>query len=190
MSPVPPRLAALLLAAAAAAHAQPAAPGWRLSLASDRHVDALALGRLGDDEAARALDPRAGRNLGYLFDELRLERRGSDGTRVVLLARQRAIAIASAGALELARQVETGGTPGHDRDWRVDLDHLGFAGAGLELGTRDLALAPGLTLALSALGFTVAFRWTSITGGENGLGGIERPLAEQAGAARLPGRSQ
>lgn len=150
MSPVPPRLAALLLAAAAAAHAQPAAPGWRLSLASDRHVDALALGRLGDDEAARALDPRAGRNLGYLFDELRLERRGSDGTRVVLLARQRAIAIASAGALELARQVETGGTPGHDRDWRVDLDHLGFAGAGLELGTRDLVPAPGVTLALSA----------------------------------------
>ena len=150
MSPVPPRLAALLLAAAAAAHAQPAAPGWRLSLASDRHVDALALGQLGDDEAARALDPRPGRNLGYLFDELRLERRGDDGARLALLVRQRAIAIASEGALDLARQIETGGTPGRDRDWRVDLDHLGFAGAGLELGTRDLALAPGLTLALSA----------------------------------------
>ena len=33
-----------------------------------------------------------------------------------------------------------------------------------------------MTLALSALGFTIAFRWTSITGGENGLGGIERPV--------------
>ncbi|MGA0613889.1 ATP-binding cassette domain-containing protein [Paracoccus sp. KR1-242] len=33
-----------------------------------------------------------------------------------------------------------------------------------------------MTLALSALGFTVAFRWTSVTGGENGLGGIERPV--------------
>ncbi|WP_212525697.1 branched-chain amino acid ABC transporter ATP-binding protein/permease [Actibacterium sp. MT2.3-13A] len=32
-----------------------------------------------------------------------------------------------------------------------------------------------MTLALSALGFTVAFRWTEVTGGENGLGGIERP---------------
>ena len=31
-----------------------------------------------------------------------------------------------------------------------------------------------LTLALSALTFTVAFRWTALTGGENGLGGIER----------------
>jgi len=31
-----------------------------------------------------------------------------------------------------------------------------------------------LTLAFSALTFTVAFRWTALTGGENGLGGIER----------------
>lgn len=31
-----------------------------------------------------------------------------------------------------------------------------------------------LTLAFSALSFTIAFRWTSLTGGENGLGGIER----------------
>ena len=33
-----------------------------------------------------------------------------------------------------------------------------------------------MTLALSALGFTIAFRWTSVTGGENGLGGVERPV--------------
>ncbi|MSU89100.1 ATP-binding cassette domain-containing protein [Rhodobacteraceae bacterium 2CG4] len=32
-----------------------------------------------------------------------------------------------------------------------------------------------MTLALSALGFTIAFRWTEVTGGENGLGGIDRP---------------
>ncbi|MCA0997256.1 branched-chain amino acid ABC transporter ATP-binding protein/permease [Alloyangia pacifica] len=32
-----------------------------------------------------------------------------------------------------------------------------------------------MTLALSALGFTIAFRWTEVTGGENGLGGISRP---------------
>lgn len=32
-----------------------------------------------------------------------------------------------------------------------------------------------MTLALSALGFTIAFRWTALTGGENGLGGVERP---------------
>src|SRR5215813_6320410 len=33
-----------------------------------------------------------------------------------------------------------------------------------------------LTLALSAMLYTVAFRWTAVTGGENGLGGIARPV--------------
>jgi len=32
-----------------------------------------------------------------------------------------------------------------------------------------------LTLALSAMLYSVAFRWTDVTGGENGLGGITRP---------------
>src|SRR6185436_14218392 len=32
-----------------------------------------------------------------------------------------------------------------------------------------------LTLALSEMLYTVAFRWTEVTGGENGLGGITRP---------------
>lgn len=32
-----------------------------------------------------------------------------------------------------------------------------------------------MTLALSAMGFQLAYRWTEVTGGENGLGGIERP---------------
>src|SRR3546814_8401070 len=31
-----------------------------------------------------------------------------------------------------------------------------------------------LTLAFAALCFAVAYRWTALTGGENGLGGIER----------------
>ena len=34
-----------------------------------------------------------------------------------------------------------------------------------------------LTLALAAMLYTVAFRWTEVTGGENGLGGITRPEA-------------
>lgn len=33
-----------------------------------------------------------------------------------------------------------------------------------------------LTLALSAMLYSVAFRWTDLTGGENGLGGITRPI--------------
>jgi branched-chain amino acid transport system ATP-binding protein len=32
-----------------------------------------------------------------------------------------------------------------------------------------------LTLALAAMLYTIAFRWTEVTGGENGLGGISRP---------------
>src|SRR6201994_4359302 len=32
-----------------------------------------------------------------------------------------------------------------------------------------------LTLALAAMLYTVSFRWTEVTGGENGLGGITRP---------------
>jgi branched-chain amino acid transport system ATP-binding protein len=31
-----------------------------------------------------------------------------------------------------------------------------------------------LTLALAALAYTIAFRWSDVTGGENGLGGLER----------------
>jgi ABC-type branched-subunit amino acid transport system ATPase component/ABC-type branched-subunit amino acid transport system permease subunit len=33
-----------------------------------------------------------------------------------------------------------------------------------------------LTLALAAMLYVVAFRWTAVTGGENGLGGITRPV--------------
>src|SRR5256885_958488 len=32
-----------------------------------------------------------------------------------------------------------------------------------------------LTLALSAMLFAIAFRWTAVTGGESGLGGVGRP---------------
>ena len=32
-----------------------------------------------------------------------------------------------------------------------------------------------MTLALTALLYAVAFRWTEFTGGESGLGGVERP---------------
>jgi ABC-type branched-subunit amino acid transport system permease subunit len=31
-----------------------------------------------------------------------------------------------------------------------------------------------LTLALAALTYTIAFRWTEVTGGEDGLGGLKR----------------
>ncbi len=37
-----------------------------------------------------------------------------------------------------------------------------------------------LTLAFAAMVYTVAFRWTEVTGGENGIGGISRPIVAGA----------
>ena len=39
-----------------------------------------------------------------------------------------------------------------------------------------MGLLVGWTLALAAMTYSVAFRWTAVTGGEDGLGGIKRPL--------------
>lgn len=50
------------------------------------------------------------------------------------------------------------------------------AGFGMLMLRRSGIYFSLMTLALSALAFTVAFRWTSLTGGENGLGGIQRPI--------------
>ena len=132
--------AAALLALAAAGPARAGdAPAWQLSVQSDRHVDALPLRAIGDDEAWSRLAPRAGRNLGYLFDELRLSRTVADADgawTTSLVARQRLVAVASEGALDLIRQAESSTDPAGDRRWRVDLDYLGFAGVGLEVGRR------------------------------------------------------
>lgn len=50
------------------------------------------------------------------------------------------------------------------------------AGFGVLMLRRSGIYFALMTLALSALAFTVAFRWTALTGGENGLGGIRRPV--------------
>jgi ABC-type branched-subunit amino acid transport system ATPase component/ABC-type branched-subunit amino acid transport system permease subunit len=50
------------------------------------------------------------------------------------------------------------------------------AGFGILMLRRSGIYFSLMTLALSALAFTVAFRWTDVTGGENGLGGIQRPV--------------
>ena len=41
-----------------------------------------------------------------------------------------------------------------------------------------------LTLALSAMLFAIAFRWTAVTGGESGLGGVVRPMVLGVDLAR------
>ncbi len=51
---------------------------------------------------------------------------------------------------------------------------LGLAVGFLVLRRRGVYFSL-LTLAFTALGFTVAFRWTDVTGGESGLRGITRP---------------
>ena len=52
---------------------------------------------------------------------------------------------------------------------------LAFAFGALILRRRGVYFSL-LTLALSAMLYSIAFRWTAVTGGEDGLGGIKRPL--------------
>jgi ABC-type branched-subunit amino acid transport system ATPase component/ABC-type branched-subunit amino acid transport system permease subunit len=52
---------------------------------------------------------------------------------------------------------------------------IAFAFGALILRRRGVYFSL-LTLALAAMTYSVAFRWTSVTGGEDGLGGITRPL--------------
>lgn len=52
---------------------------------------------------------------------------------------------------------------------------LAFAFGALILRRRGVYFSL-LTLALAAMTYSVAFRWTAVTGGEDGLGGIKRPL--------------
>ena len=52
---------------------------------------------------------------------------------------------------------------------------IAFAFGALILRRRGVYFSL-LTLALSAMLYSIAFRWTAVTGGEDGLGGIKRPL--------------
>ena len=52
---------------------------------------------------------------------------------------------------------------------------IAFAFGALILRRRGVYFSL-LTLALTAMIYSVAFRWTAVTGGEDGLGGITRPL--------------
>jgi branched-chain amino acid transport system ATP-binding protein len=52
---------------------------------------------------------------------------------------------------------------------------IAFAFGALILRRRGVYFSL-LTLALAAMTYSVAFRWTTVTGGEDGLGGITRPL--------------
>lgn len=124
--------AALLGGLASAGLAQPAAPTWQFSLQSDRHSDALPLAALGDDRW-RSVQPRHGRNLAYIDDQLRLQRRSADWT-LGLVARSQATLVANQPALELAALLAQGRQPALPQDWTVDARLRAFSGVGVSLG--------------------------------------------------------
>lgn len=126
-------LGAVLFAASPVTASPAAEAGWQLTLRSQQHSDATALG-LGRDPRAEDLAPRSGRNLAYIDDEVRLARRTAGGWMVGLLARSRATLVASADTLALFQQVDGGADLAADRRWAVDARFRGFGGGGLVFG--------------------------------------------------------
>ena len=123
-------LAAWLAAAGTAALAQ----GLSLSLSSQRFNDATRLSQLGRD-GPPDLSPRAGQNLAYEENEVRLA--WDQGPwRLSALGRQSASIVAGASGLQLAQALIERRTPSQDQDYRVDLSYRGFSGLGLALARR------------------------------------------------------
>lgn len=115
------------------------AGGWAVDVTSSRHADALPLNRLDADDVAAEFRPRGGRNVAYARDELRVSRTGGRHTWS-LLARQNATLVGTHDAFDLARTVESEGTPEASHQWNVHAKYLGFAGAGAAWrGTFDVA---------------------------------------------------
>jgi hypothetical protein len=181
-------LLAALLAAALPARA---ADEGELSLALDllRHSDAMPLNRL-DSPGRLPLDPRGSRNLVRQENELRLAYQRGDW-RLSLLARQSATAIAPESTLLLARDVQSARPPSGDRQYQVQLDYRGFAGAGLALAREFGATEAG--------GFEALFAPAAAAGAPSGwrarvelqLLSLNRlRLAELEGSARYQAASQ
>lgn len=133
------RARACLLVAATAAAGACGAQSIGLSAVSDRHSDPVALSRLDDEHAP--LDPRSGRNLVYLRDELRLsmrlptggdeQARGGSYLEWSVLWRQAATLTASSGALRLKNQLDGHASGATAQDFDVRLRYDGFSGYGL-----------------------------------------------------------
>lgn len=127
----------LLLGLAAGPLLPTAAAAWQgsMQVQADAHVDGAPLSALSDDDIWQRVQPRPGRNLGYLFAEVRTT--ASQGPWALsLLARHRALLTASEGALGLARAVEGGNAAARDASYLVRADYLRFVGYGAELARR------------------------------------------------------
>jgi hypothetical protein len=112
---------------------------WQIMLRSDRHSDGMPLAELAGGDPLLHLKPRAGRNLAYVDDEVRISRR-QGGWQWSLLARQSASLATNRDTLALALQA-SGRTPAtSDQAWQTRVRYQQFSGVGLEAG-RSLALA-------------------------------------------------
>ncbi len=149
-------LLALVSAAAAGTEDAPAA-SWRLGAQSLRHSDPLPLAAWGSARDPWAeLAPRAGRNLVWLDEELRLSRR-EGAWQASLLARSHGVLVADQASLQLAAQVARGQRPAADFAADAELHLRAFSGAGLAFG-HERALPGGWRLTGEVQALTLG-RW-------------------------------
>jgi hypothetical protein len=112
------------------------APAWAFSARSVHHGDAVPLAAIDDEDLALAqLDPRSGRNIAYVDDEVRLSLTAGAWSWS-LLARASAVLVTDETTLDLIRQVSRDATPAADRRWPAQMRYESFQGGGLETGYR------------------------------------------------------
>lgn len=117
------------------------AAGWQVDLTSSRHADALPLHKLDIDDVAGQFQPRSGRNIAYMHDELRLSTQRGANTWS-LLARQDATLVSTADALDIARTLEAVGTPTASQQWNVHAKYQSYTGGGAAW-SRTFEIAQG-----------------------------------------------
>lgn len=113
-------------------------PGYVVSFAahSVHHGEAVPLSAIDDEDAAlEQLDPRRGRNIAYVDDEVRVSVATGAWTWS-LLARSSAVLVTDESTLELVRQISRDRTPATDRRWSAQVRYEAFQGGGVEAGWR------------------------------------------------------
>ncbi len=111
---------------------------WSFDARSERHLDGAPLADFQDPHLWRVLRPRAGWNLGYLFEDASASR-SEGGWTFSLVARERATVVASRDTLDLARLIDTGTAPVGDRAFHVRASGFGFGGGGVGVAREWIA---------------------------------------------------
>ncbi len=117
---------------------------WSFDTRSERHLDGAPLADFEDPHLWRVLRPRAGLDVGYLFEDASASR-SEGGWTFSLVARERATVVASRDTLDLARLIDTGEAPVADRAFHVRANAFGFGGGGLGVA-REWTADPQWTL--------------------------------------------